>query len=117
MRRRATVGRHHDRRAGRDRRLYARLGQIVAILEAPRHEGYDPAAERAECPRQQCGGRHAVHVVVPVYENHFPALDRLHETPGRGVETTHQFGIVQLVESRPQEPNGRVGLRVPAGME
>ena len=103
--------------AGRDRRLDAGGGEVVAILEPAGHERHDAAAECAERPRQERGGRHAVDVVVAVDEDHFALLDRLRRVARRRGESAHQTRIVQLIESRPQETLGRCGLSVAPGVQ
>ena len=80
--------------------------QPVALFNAVRDVADHPAAPLPEKFREQTGGGDAVHVVIPVNGNDFPALQRPADARGGPIHVPH--------EKRVMEQLGAVGKKCPS---
>ena len=76
---RAAVARDDEAGAGFARGTYARLAQVVAVLQTSRDERNGTRAEVAQRSREERRGADAIDVVVAVNEHRLGVADRAHE--------------------------------------
>jgi hypothetical protein len=85
------------------RRLYARFGEIVAVLEAPRNEGNRFRAELSQHARENRRRADPVHVIIPVDHHRLARFNCLNEAFDRLVRPLHEKRVVEVIESRPEK--------------
>src|SRR5205814_6273891 len=76
---RTAVARDSDLRTGRQRRIDARITQVVAVFDASRNEGHRLTAEPSDDPGQNGSGTDSIDVVVAVDENELLLAHRAHQ--------------------------------------